>query len=86
MSLYARRALLKFLAASPVLAGLKASQVFADERTLASAAEALDVFDLEAAAEILNLELRLAMVGCGARSVAEVLPATLIDTGTRYAS
>ena len=50
MSLYARRALLKFLAASPVLAGLKASQVFADERTLASAAEALDVFDLEAAA------------------------------------
>jgi isopentenyl diphosphate isomerase/L-lactate dehydrogenase-like FMN-dependent dehydrogenase len=36
--------------------------------------------------EILNLELRLAMVGCGARSIAEVLPTTLIDTGARYTS
>ena len=47
MSLYARRALLKFLAASPVLAH---AQSFTGERPLASATEALDVFDLEAAA------------------------------------
>jgi isopentenyl diphosphate isomerase/L-lactate dehydrogenase-like FMN-dependent dehydrogenase len=52
MSLYARRALLKFLATSPVLAGfVPSSKALADERPLASAAEALDVFDLEAAAQ-----------------------------------
>ena len=52
MSLYERRALLKFLAASPVFAGLAPfTDALADERTLASAAEALDVFDLEAAAQ-----------------------------------
>jgi isopentenyl diphosphate isomerase/L-lactate dehydrogenase-like FMN-dependent dehydrogenase len=46
-----RRALLRFLATSPLLAGfppLTGAQ--AQERALASAAEALDVFDLEAAA------------------------------------
>ena len=51
MSGPARRALLKFLATSPVLAGLEPfTRALADERSLASAAEALDVFDLEAAA------------------------------------
>ena len=51
MSLTARRALLKFLAASPVLAGLAPfAKAHADERVLATAAEALDVFDMEAAA------------------------------------
>jgi isopentenyl diphosphate isomerase/L-lactate dehydrogenase-like FMN-dependent dehydrogenase len=52
MSLYERRALLKFLAASPLFAGMAPlTEVLADERTLASAADALDVFDLEAAAQ-----------------------------------
>jgi isopentenyl diphosphate isomerase/L-lactate dehydrogenase-like FMN-dependent dehydrogenase len=55
MSLYARRAFLKFLAASPVLAGFEPlTRVYAqsatDPRALASATEALDVFDMEAAA------------------------------------
>lgn len=47
-----RRAFLRFLAASPVLAGLSPwREVLADdERVLASAADALDVFELEAAA------------------------------------
>jgi 4-hydroxymandelate oxidase len=52
MTVHARRALLKFLAASPALAGIapligEASE----ERGLASAADALDVFDMEAAAQ-----------------------------------
>lgn len=52
MSRFARRALLKFLAASPVLAGVAPiTKTLAEERTLESAAEALDVFDLEAAAK-----------------------------------
>lgn len=54
MSSLERRALLKFLAGSPLVAGLapfaKALAVDPEERVLASAAEALDVFDLEAAA------------------------------------
>ena len=56
MSLSARRAFLKFLAASPVLAGFEpftraCAQSSTDARALASAAEALDVFDLRAAAQ-----------------------------------
>jgi 4-hydroxymandelate oxidase len=51
MKLHDRRALLKLLAASPLLAQLPSAQAGADERALASAAEALDVFDLEAAAQ-----------------------------------
>lgn len=52
MSLYARRALLKFLVASPVFAGLTPfPKALASEPALAAAAEALDVFDLEAAAQ-----------------------------------
>ncbi len=35
---------------------------------------------VERVLDILNVELRLAMVGCGARSVAEISPASLIDT------
>jgi isopentenyl diphosphate isomerase/L-lactate dehydrogenase-like FMN-dependent dehydrogenase len=31
--------------------------------------------------QILNTELRLAMVGCGARSLAEIKASSLIDTG-----
>jgi 4-hydroxymandelate oxidase len=46
-----RRALLRFLAASPVFAGWPALRGFATELALASAADALDVFDLEAAAQ-----------------------------------
>ena len=47
-----RRALLKFLAASPLLGGLAAMQrAFADETVLASVADALDVFDFEQAAK-----------------------------------
>ncbi len=33
--------------------------------------------------QILNNELRLAMVGCGARSLKEITPASIIDTGRR---
>src|ERR1043165_5558348 len=51
MKLHDRRALLKFLAASPLLAPLMSNDAAADEPALASAAEALDVFDLEAAAQ-----------------------------------
>lgn len=36
---------------------------------------------VERVLEILNNELRLAMVGCGARGVREITPASLIDTG-----
>src|SRR5262245_45546569 len=51
MSVIARRALLKFIAASPVFAGLEPfTKALADDRALGSALEALDVFDLEAAA------------------------------------
>jgi 4-hydroxymandelate oxidase len=46
-----RRALLRFLATSPLLAGLPLSTLLAQERALAAATEALDVFDLEAAAK-----------------------------------
>jgi 4-hydroxymandelate oxidase len=47
-----RRALLKFLAASPVFAALAPwTRAFADEHLPASAAEALDVFELEAVAQ-----------------------------------
>jgi len=31
--------------------------------------------------DILNLELRLAMVGCGARTISEISGAAIIDTG-----
>lgn len=49
---HARRALLRFLAGSPLLAGLgPLAKVLADETGLASAADALDVFDLEEAAK-----------------------------------
>jgi isopentenyl diphosphate isomerase/L-lactate dehydrogenase-like FMN-dependent dehydrogenase len=36
---------------------------------------------VERVMEILNLELRLAMVGCGARTIAEISPKSLVDTG-----
>jgi len=36
---------------------------------------------VERVMDILNLELRLAMVGCGARSIHEISAASLIDTG-----
>jgi hypothetical protein len=52
MKYYARRAFLKFLAASPALSGLLAfDPARADPDTLASASDALDVFDLESAAQ-----------------------------------
>jgi len=51
MKLHDRRALLKFLAASPLLARSVSTNASAEELALASAAEALDVFDLEAAAQ-----------------------------------
>ena len=38
---------------------------------------------VERVLDILNLELRLAMVGCGARSVSEITTAAIIDTGRR---
>jgi 4-hydroxymandelate oxidase len=38
---------------------------------------------VERALQILNLELRLAMVGCGARSIGEVSAASIIDVGGR---
>jgi 4-hydroxymandelate oxidase len=38
---------------------------------------------VERVLDILNLELRLAMVGCGARTVGEISGATLIDTGRK---
>lgn len=51
MSVIARRALLKFIAASPVLAGLAPiTEALAEEHSLASARDALDIFELEAAA------------------------------------
>jgi 4-hydroxymandelate oxidase len=40
---------------------------------------------VERVLDILNLELRLAMVGCGARTLSEIRPAALIDTGRRPA-
>jgi 4-hydroxymandelate oxidase len=40
---------------------------------------------VERVLDILNLELRLAMVGCGARTVGEISAATLIDTGHKPA-
>jgi 4-hydroxymandelate oxidase len=52
MNLRARRELLKFFAASPLLAGLAPLRTsIANDKALASAADALDVFDLEAAAK-----------------------------------
>ena len=46
-----RRAFLKFLAASPLFAGIPSMlEAFAQESTLATAGAALDVFDFEAAA------------------------------------
>ena len=51
MKLHDRRALLKFLAASPLLAQLPFTNASADDPALASATDALDVFDLEAAAQ-----------------------------------
>ncbi len=52
MNTIGRRALLRFLAASPLAAGLAAvTRAYADDRGLASAADALDVFDFEAAAQ-----------------------------------
>src|SRR3954468_19358157 len=51
MSVIARRALLRFIAASPVFAGLgPIAKALADEPALASAKDALDIFELEAAA------------------------------------
>jgi len=38
---------------------------------------------VERALDILNLELRLAMVGCGARTVREIAPTSLVDLGAR---
>jgi 4-hydroxymandelate oxidase len=38
---------------------------------------------VERVLDILNLELRLAMVGCGARTVSEITAAALIDTGRK---
>ena len=46
-----RRELLRFLSASPLLAALPSWQALAAEARLASPAEALDVFDFEAAAQ-----------------------------------
>jgi isopentenyl diphosphate isomerase/L-lactate dehydrogenase-like FMN-dependent dehydrogenase len=46
-----RRELLRFLAASPLLAALPSWQAFAAESGLASPADALDVFDFETAAQ-----------------------------------
>src|SRR5262245_8125841 len=46
-----RRSLLKFLAASPALAALRPWAARTDDHTLAAAADALDVFDFEAAAQ-----------------------------------
>ena len=51
MKLHDRRALLKFLAASPLLAQSLSANASSDEPALASAADALDVFDLEAVAQ-----------------------------------
>jgi len=51
MSVIARRALLRFIAASPIFAGLgPITKALAEERALASARDALDVFELEEAA------------------------------------
>ena len=38
---------------------------------------------VERVLDILNNELRLAMVGCGARNIKEITPASIIDTGRR---
>ena len=38
---------------------------------------------VERVLDILNNELKLAMVGCGARSVKEITAASIIDTGRR---
>src|SRR5262245_49972969 len=47
-----RREFLKFLAASPLFAGMPAMlEAFAQESTLTAAGQALDVFDFEAAAK-----------------------------------
>lgn len=46
-----RRAFLEYLAASPLLTGLPATAVFAQEGLLPKAADALDVFDFEAMAK-----------------------------------
>jgi 4-hydroxymandelate oxidase len=51
MKPYKRRAFLKFLAASPVFAGLSLDDAFAEAGAAATAADALDVFDLEKAAQ-----------------------------------
>ncbi len=52
MSVTTRRALLRFVAASPVFAAFTPfAKALAEERSVASAADALDVFDLEAAAQ-----------------------------------
>ena len=48
----ARRALLRFLSASPLLAGLGARALADGQDVVESAAEALDVFDLEAVARL----------------------------------
>ncbi|HYR90647.1 MAG TPA: alpha-hydroxy-acid oxidizing protein [Terriglobia bacterium] len=45
-----RREFLKFLAGSPLLAGVPLAELFGQESPLASAADALDVFDFEAMA------------------------------------
>jgi 4-hydroxymandelate oxidase len=51
MSVIARRALLRFIAASPIFAGLgPITKALAEERALASARDALDVFEIEEAA------------------------------------
>jgi 4-hydroxymandelate oxidase len=38
---------------------------------------------VERVLDIVNNELRLAMVGCGTRSLKEITPASIIDTGRR---
>ncbi|MEY4932357.1 MAG: L-lactate dehydrogenase, partial [Pseudomonadota bacterium] len=45
-----RRAFLRFLAASPLLAGYPVAELFAQDGQLAKAGDGLDVFDFEAMA------------------------------------
>lgn len=46
-----RRAFLRFLAASPLFAGLPATELFGQDNALAQAGDALDIFDFEALAQ-----------------------------------
>jgi len=55
-------------------------RVFTNDSTGPNAATALSTVIV---LDILNSELRLAMVGCGTRSLAEISSASIIDTGRR---